>query len=119
MIAAGGDANAIKNNLASPNYWEKLNGEKQMLKGVPYCLYATGDAATGRIYRHYYFTTVQNQKCLVINFTTATANCDFYLPLEKGNTQQEINYNNCLTANQNQPKILDQILLSFKFTPVK
>jgi hypothetical protein len=116
MIAGGGDIDAIKSNLAAPGYWLRPNGEKQMIKGVPYCLYTTSDAATGHVYKYYYFTTVRNQKCVVISFATSTANCDFYLPLETGNSQQETNYNNCLITNQNQPKILDQILLSFKFT---
>ena len=116
LAAGGGDINAIKSNLASPNYWKNSSGEKSLINNVPYCLYQTTDAAMGHVYNYYYYATVKNQKCLVVSLTTGTANCDFYLPLEKGNTEQQKNYNNCLTTNQNQPKILSQILSTFKFT---
>jgi len=116
LASSGGDINVIKNNLSYPNYWKIPNGEKSTINNVTYCLYQTGDAATGHTYNYYYYATVTNKKCLVVNLNTSTTNCDFYLPLEKGNTQQQKNYNDCLITNQNQPKILSQIVSTFKFT---
>jgi len=116
LASSGGDINAIKNNLLSPNYWKVPGGEKSIINNVTYCLYQTSDAGMGHVYNSYYYTTVTNKKCLVVNLNTSTTNCEFYLPIEKGNTQQQTNYDNCLITNQNQPKILSQILSTFKFT---
>ena len=116
LIAQGADANAIKSNLLDKNYWDNPNGTKQTVNGTDYCLYTTGDAATGHAFNYYYFATVKNNKCLVVNLATSTENCDFYLPLEKGNTEQEQNYNNCVKKNQEQPGLLDQIISTFKFS---
>jgi len=116
MISQGGDAAAIKSNLSDKNYWDNPDGTKQTINNTNYCLYATGDAATGHAFNYYYFATVKNKKCAVVYLATSTTNCDFYLPLEKGNTEQEKNYNNCLTTNKNQPTILNQIISTFKFT---
>jgi len=116
MVAQGGDLNAIKSNLADKNYWDNPAGTKQTINGLNYCMHTTGDAATGHAFNYYYFTTVKNNKCLVVYMATSTTNCDFYLPLEKGNTEQEKNYNNCLVTNQNQPIVLSQIISTFKFT---
>jgi hypothetical protein len=112
---AGSDINAIKSNLAAPNYWTNKGGELT-LNNEPYCLYQTNDAGMGHVYATYYYVTVKNGKCLVVNFVTATTNCDFYLPLETGNTEQKKNYEACLATNQNQPKILGQIQSTFKFS---
>lgn len=116
LVSQGGDAVAIKSNLSDQNYWDNPSGTKQTINGVDYYLYSTGDAATGHAFNYYYFTTVKNNKCFVIYLATSTTNCDFYLPLEEGNTEQENNYNNCLTTNQKQPAILNQIISTFKFT---
>jgi len=113
--AGGGDIGVIKSNVILPNYWKKPNGEKFTINSIPYCLYQTVDAATGHIYNSYYYVTVKNKKCLVANFVTNTANCDFYLPLENGNTEQAKGYNACIVTNQNQPKVLSQILSTFEF----
>lgn len=115
LASSGGDINAIKNNLSAPNYWKNSNGEKSIINNVTYCLYQTSDAAMSHVYNSYYYATVTSKKCLVVNLNTATTNCEVYLPLETGKTQQQINYNNCLTTNQNQPKTLSQILSTFKF----
>ena len=116
MIAGGGDPAAIKSNFSNQNYWDNPGGTKQTINNTQFCLYTTGDAATGHAFNYYYFATVKNQKCLVVYMATSTANCDFYLPLEPGNTEQAKNYNNCLTTNKNQPIILKQIINTFKFT---
>jgi hypothetical protein len=115
LASAGGDINAIKSNLSYPNYWKNPQGEKLTANNVPYCLYQTSDAGMGHVYNSYYYATVANKQCLVVNLNTNTANCDFYLPIEKGNTEQQKNYDNCLTTNINQPKILSQIASTFKF----
>lgn len=119
LAAQGGDLSAIESNLSNPGYWDNPDGVKQTINKVQYCFYTTSDAATGHVFNYYYFATVKNQKCLAVYLATATANCDFYLPLEKGNTEQAKNYNNCLVTNKNQPTILDEVINSFKFTPVK
>jgi len=115
QVAAGGDVNAIKSNLSNPNYWKSTNGEKLTINDVPYCLYQTSDAGMGHVYNSYYYATVTNKQCLIVNLNTETTNCDFYLPIEKGNTDQQTNYNNCLITNANQPTTLSQILSTFKF----
>ncbi len=115
LAAAGGDINAIKSNLSYPNYWQKPGGQMQVINNVSYCLYQNSDAATGHVYNYYYYVTVKNNKCVVANFDTSTTNCDFYLPLEAGNTEQATNYNNCLTTNKNQPIILNEIISTFNF----
>ncbi|MDR3519857.1 MAG: hypothetical protein P4L63_03165 [Candidatus Pacebacteria bacterium] len=116
QVAAGGDINAIKSNLAYPNYWENPNGEETTINKVPYCLYQTQDAAMMHSFNSYYYATVSNNQCLVVNFATSTTNCDAYLPLEAGNATQATNYNNCVATNKNQPSILSQIVSTFKFT---
>jgi len=116
LASSGGDIKAIKNNLSSPNYWKNPNGEKSTINNVTYCLYQTEDAAMGHTYNYYYYATITNKKCLVVNLRTSTTNCDFYLPIEKGNTEQQKNYNDCLVTNQNQPKTLNEILSTFQFT---
>jgi hypothetical protein len=116
MVAAGGDVNAIKSNLSYPNYWKNPSGQKQTIDNVQYCLYQNSDAAMGHVYNYYYYATVRDSKCIVANFATSTANCDFYLPLEAGNTAQATNYNNCVATNKNQPITLSEIINTFKFT---
>ncbi len=116
MAAQGGDLKVIKSNLSDKNYWDNPDGVKQTINNLQYCLYTTGDSATGHAFNYYYFTTVKNNKCLVTYLATSTANCDFYLPLEKGNTEQAKNYNDCLTTNKNQPILMKQIISTFKFT---
>lgn len=115
MTGSGGDIKAVSDNLASPNYWQNSGGEKSTINDATYCLYQTEDAATGHHYDTYYYTTVVNKQCLVVNFSTSATDCSFYLPIEKGNTQQQQNYDNCITTNQNQPKIINQIVSTFKF----
>jgi hypothetical protein len=116
QVAAGGDINAIKSNLSYPSYWKNPSGDKSTINNVPYCLYQTEDAAMMHSYSSYYYVTVSNSQCLVVNLTTSTTNCDAYLPLETGNTTQATNYNNCMMTNKNQPDILSQIVSTFKFT---
>jgi hypothetical protein len=80
-----------------------------------YCVNDVQDAATGHVFHNYYYSTVRNQKCLVVYFETSSTNCDFYLPLQAGNAEQQTNYNNCVTKNQNQPTTLNQIINTFNF----
>jgi hypothetical protein len=115
QIADGSDASVIMSNLANPGYWDNPNGVKQKINNNQFCLYTTGDAATGHAFNYYYFATVKNQKCLVVYLATSTENCDFYLPLEKGNTEQTKNYNNCVETNKVQPTILNELISTFKF----
>jgi len=112
LASDGGDSNAIRSNLSMPGYWD-ISGKNQTINNINYCLYVTGDAAMGHAFNYYYFATVKNQKCLVVYLATSTANCDFYLPLEEGNIEQANNYNNCLETNENQPKLLDEIVSTF------
>lgn len=115
LVSGGGDLNVIRSNLSNSGYWDNPNGEKKTINNIFYCLYTTGDAAAGHAFNYYYFTTVKDKKCLVVNLSVTTENCDFYLPLEKGNTEQAKNYNNCLATNKNQPAILNEIINTFKF----
>ena len=111
----GGDANAIRDNLSNPGYWD-ISGQKQTINNTEYCLYATGDAATGHAFNYYYYATVKNNKCLVVHLAASTENCDVYLPLESGNTEQANNYNNCVKTNSVQPTVLNEVVSTFKFS---
>lgn len=111
----GGSSKAIENNISSPGYWD-VDGQKQTINNIQYCLYATGDSATGHAFNYYYYATVKNQKCIVAYFAVTTVNCDFYLPLEPGDTDQKKNYDDCVATNESQPKILDKIISSFRFS---
>jgi hypothetical protein len=115
QISDGGDAGAVKNNLANSGYWDNPDGVKQTINNTTYCLYTTGDAATGHAFNYYYFATVKNKKCLVVYLATSTENCDFYLPLEEGNIERAKNYNNCIATNKVQPTILNEVISTFKF----
>lgn len=101
------------NGLVSQDSQVNVSPSTLTVNNTPYCLYDVADAATGHIYHYYYYTTVKNQKCIVATFDTSATNCDFYLPLEQGNAEQEKNYNDCIVKNQNQPVILNQIINTF------
>jgi hypothetical protein len=116
MADAGGSLTVIQSNLANQNYWDNPDGAKQTVNGNPYCLYTTGDAGAGHAFNYYYFATVKSQKCLVVYLATSTTNCDLYLPLEKGNAEQEKNYNACIKTNKDQPIIMNEVINTFKFT---
>ncbi len=109
-VAQDQDANGMYANNTM------VNVSKLTLNNTPYCSSYISDAATGHLYSHYYYATVKNQKCLVVYLVTSATNCDFYLPLEQGNTEQAKNYNDCITKTNEQPKILQQIINTFTFT---
>lgn len=116
QVASGGDVNAIKSNLSYPSYWKNPAGEKSTINNVPYCLYQNEDAAMMHEYNSYYYATVVGKECLVVNLNTSTTNCDVYLPIDGGDTEQQKNYDNCITTNKDQPNILSQIVSTFRFT---
>jgi hypothetical protein len=89
-------------------------GSLASINNATYCKFQASDAATGHVYTYYAYATVKNQLCLTVSFAISTANCDFYLPLEQGNIQQETNYNNCVETNKNQPQVLSQMIGTFK-----
>lgn len=93
--------------------WQNPSGERVTINNTSYLLCQSSDAAAGHTYNYYYYLTVKNQQCLAINFATSQARCENYLPLQPGNTEQEKNYNNCITKNSAQPAILQQIINTF------
>jgi len=95
--------------------WQNPNGEKLNINNNSYLLCQSFDAAMGHYYTYYYYVAVKNDKCLVVAYDTTSINCDFYLPLELGNTEQEANYKNCVAKNEHQPGILQQIINTFQF----
>lgn len=109
-----GDIDVIKNNISSSGYWKIPSGEKSVINNVTYCLYQTEDAAMSHTYTSYYYATVINNKCLVVDLNTSQTNCEVYLPIEKGNTEQQKNYDSCLSINKNQPLTLKKIISTFK-----
>ena len=115
LIVNGADLNIVKNNFQDSNYWDNPEGIKQNINSVDYCLYSNGDAGAGHVFYNFYFSTVQNNECVVVYLTTSAENCDNYLPAEAGNTKQAENYTNCVAKNENQPKTLDKIISTFKF----
>ncbi len=86
------------------------------INNVNYCKYSVGDAAAGHRYYYDYFSTVKNQKCVVVELVTSETNCDNYLPLESGNTEQATNYQNCVDKNAKRTSTLDKIISTFNFT---
>lgn len=80
-----------------------------------FCLYSYKEGAAGTTYESSFYAIAKNKKCVIINFVTPYPNCQNYLPLEQGNTEQEKNYNNCLKQNQEKPKTLEKIIQTFKF----
>jgi len=109
----GGDAD-IKMNWITNGVLD-VAGQTININNASYLLCQTSDAGMGHVYNYYYYVTVKNDKCLVVNFDTSATNCSAYLPLEKGNTQQVTNYNNCITKNKNQPIILNEVVNTFNF----
>ena len=82
--------------------------------------YKTGesDAAMGTYYTQITYATVKNNKCYVITLQYFTHNCENYLPLETGNTQQSASYNQCIADNKSATgleDVLDGIISTFKF----
>lgn len=98
-----------------PGIPKSTKSEKIVINQIDYCLQNYQDAATGHVYSYRYYTTVVDNKCAVIPIETSQANCDFYLPLEEGNTEQKTNYDKCISKNENQPIILNKVLNSFRF----
>lgn len=101
--------------VTTSGMWQNPSGEKTDINGTTYCLYKNSEGAAGHVYAYYYYATVKNQKCLVVNMDTSSTNCDNYLQLEPGNVQQQQNYNDCIVKNQNMPVILNQITNTFNF----
>ena len=83
---------------------------------IKFCLAGVAEGAAGTTYKNYFYLTAKNNKCLIIKMTVPYPNCQNYLPLDEGNTEQEKNYNNCLILNQQKPKDLEEIISTFKFT---
>ena len=106
-----------QDNDAKGNYvTTSANTSKTTINNTPYCATEISDAASGSLYNYYYFTTTRNQKCLVVYLATSSTNCNNYLPLETGNTEQKQNYDDCIKKNNEQPKILEQIANTFELT---
>lgn len=94
---------------------QNIGGNKISVNSNDFCKYEQVSAAAGHQYFYDYYLTVRNQKCLVVQLATFAASCDNYLPLEQGNTEQEKNYTLCISKNIERPKVLDQIVATFKF----
>lgn len=109
IVAAG----SITSNVENPQI------RKIMINGNDYCVYQMSDGAAGHVYYYDYYATVKNQKCLVVELDTSAANCDNYLPIESGNTQQKQNYESCVTKNSERPNILSRIVSTFTFAQGK
>ena len=101
---------------AKGNYDNKATPSKLTINGVDYCQIKISDAAAGQVHTSYYYTTVKNQKCIVVYMEMSQTRCENYLPLEVGNTQQEKNYNDCIAKNASQPATLQQIINTFTVT---
>ncbi len=95
--------------------WGNRGGKEMAINNTTYCYYNIGDAAMMHQYYYDYYATVKNQKCIVVQLDSVSVSCDVYLPLEPGNTEQAKNYNDCLTKNAERPKILNEIINTFKF----
>ena len=107
------DINKLVGSLAGlPNQ----PGMKINTNGVDYCQYEIADAAAGHRYYTDYYVTVKNNMCFTIGVQTSETNCDNYLPLESGNTQQEQNYKQCVAKNAARGPTMSQIVSTFKFT---
>jgi len=92
-----------------------VTGTKKIYGSNLFCLYGYSEGAAGTYYSNEYYVLSSNKKCTIIKIVTPYPNCQNYLPLEPGNTEQEKSYNNCLASNQEKPKILEQVLSTFNF----
>lgn len=83
--------------------------------GNSFCNYSFSEGAAGTTYDTEFYIVAQNNNCTTLQFAVPYLNCQNYLPIENGNTQQKLNYDNCLVSNAQKPQILDTVLSTFKF----
>lgn len=106
--------------VASKDFFEQvkdqLKPEKKVYGNNTFCVYSYNEGAAGTTYTNYFYVIAKNETCTILPFLVPYPNCQNYLPLETGNEEQKQNYENCLSENIRKPKILDQILSTFKFT---
>ncbi len=82
---------------------------------IPFCLQETGSAAAGTAYTTYNYTAIRNKECFVVSFAVPYPNCSNYLPINNQEIQKA--YDKCILDNEiTKPKIIDQIVSTFKFT---
>jgi hypothetical protein len=89
--------------------WVNPEGEKITINGTPWCLYETGEGATGRHYVAYYYTTVKNNKCLTTLFVVEFRNCGVYIDVD------EKEYKKCEEENNMKSTILNRTVSTFNF----
>ena len=82
--------------------------QKININGYDYCKYSFTDATAGYTYYHDYYAAARNKKCVVIELSTSTANCDNY-------TAGSQDYQNCVAKNNARPGLLQQIVSTFQF----
>lgn len=85
------------------------------VNGVLYHHVEIVEGAAGHRYYTDYYVSENNNECLTIKLDTFESVCENYLPLEQGNTEQATNYNACMVHRENRPKVLQQIINTFKF----
>ena len=106
----GSDLDVVRSN------WNNRVGKNIIINNMDYCVYHMNDAAMMHQYYYDYYTTVKNQKCIVVELDTVSVSCEVYLPLNEGDVEQAKNYNNCLVNNDKRPIILNEIINTFKLT---
>ncbi len=87
------------------------------INGITFYKSTGTDAAMGTESMMVQYSTFKNGKCYLIGLQYFTHNCDNYLPIVSGNTQQAQSYNNCLANNKSAEAlsgILDTIVSTFK-----
>lgn len=94
---------------------QNISGQKTNINGTDYCLYQATQMTAGQVHYTDYYVAAESNSCLVVTLETSQTNCSNYLPVDPQNTQQDKNYNDCITKNQNQPIILEQIVNTFTF----
>jgi hypothetical protein len=106
-------AEAVRSNLEASTDWQRSE-RLATPSGAHYCLSTLTDAAMSHAYESRYYTTVRDQKCVVVKLTLSRTNCDVYLPLEEGNQVQKDGYDACVIKNAEQPKLIKQVFRTFK-----
>ena len=82
---------------------------------VPFCLQKTSSAAAGTAYTTYNYTAIKNKECFVVSFTVSYPDCSNYLPINNQEIQKA--YDKCILDNEiTKPRIINQIVSTFKFT---
>lgn len=102
----GTEAEATKDGL--------VKSEKIKVNDKSFCLQKESEGAAGTTYITYSYTSVYQNKCLLLSFSVPYPNCENYLPTETPDMQ--VAYEKCKRDNETvKPETIQEMLSSVKF----